>query len=64
MKALKKRVINVVNAVNDHVITPIKNKLRRTGEAHGMQSPIAEEEVGVLFNLPLEDEKEVFEQPV
>lgn len=53
MKGLKKRMINVVNAVNDHVITPFKNKMRR-----------AELNDGVAFDLPLTDEKTINEYEV
>ena len=53
MKGLKKRMINVVNAVNDHVITPFKNKMRRP-ELHD----------GVAFDLPLTDETTINEYEV
>ena len=53
MKGLKKRMINVVNAVNDHVITPLKNKMRR-----------ADLDDGVAFDLPLSDEKKINEYEV
>ena len=53
IKGLKKRMINVVNAVNDHVITPFKNKMRRP-----------ELNDGVAFDLPLTDEKTINEYEV
>lgn len=59
MKGLKKRMINVVNAVNDHVITPLKNKLRKTSSL-----AVSPSEAGVPFNAPLTEEAATHEHLV